>query len=97
MPAGEDIPLMPPLPAFGGEGGVSGDPGAAEADQAWISVIQKMDEAYAELVSQQVELEAKNAALEEAQGFIAGVLGAMTDVLVACDLSGRVEQVNRAA
>ncbi|MFG1473784.1 sensor histidine kinase [Xanthobacter agilis] len=93
MPAGEDIPLVPPLPAFGREG----DLGAAEADQAWIAVIQKMDETYAELVSQQVELEAKNAALEEAQGFIAGLLGAMTDVLVACDLTGRVEQVNRAA
>ena len=36
-------------------------------------------------------------ALEEAQGFIAGLLGSMTDVLVACDLSGRVEQVNLAA
>ncbi|MFG1297488.1 sensor histidine kinase [Xanthobacter variabilis] len=93
MPAGEDLPLAPPLPSFGREG----DIGAAEADQAWISVIQKMDEAYAELVSQQVELEAKNVALEEAQGFIAGLLGAMTDVLVACDLSGRVEQVNLAA
>lgn len=70
---------------------------AVDADQAWIAVIQKMDETYAELVSQQVELETKNAALEEAQGFIAGLVGAMTDMLVACDLSGRVEQVNRAA
>lgn len=71
--------------------------GTVDADQAWIAVIHKMDETYAELVSQQVELEAKNAALEEAQGFIAGVLGSMTDVLIACDLSGRVEQVNEAA
>ncbi|MFG1477458.1 ATP-binding protein [Xanthobacter sp. V4C-4] len=91
MPTGEDSP--PALPMFGREGEIGG----AEADQAWIAVIQKMDEAYAELISQQVELEAKNAALEEAQGFIAGLLGAMTDVLIACDLSGRVEQVNRAA
>ncbi|WP_296583304.1 ATP-binding protein [Xanthobacter sp.] len=73
------------------------DFGAIDADEAWIAVIRKMDETYAELVRQQVELEAKNTALEEAQGFIAGLLGSMTDVLVACDLSGRVEQVNLAA
>ncbi|MEP9354958.1 ATP-binding protein [Xanthobacter sp. KR7-65] len=78
------------LPRAGAEFGV-------DAEEAWIAVIRKMDETYAELVRQQVELEAKNAALEEAQGFIAGLLGSMTDVLVACDLSGRVEQVNLAA
>ncbi|WP_238119872.1 sensor histidine kinase [Xanthobacter sp. NFM-26] len=102
MPMGEDIHLTPPR-AGTARGGLAApdlapsEMGSAETDQAWIAVIQKMDEAYAELVSQQVELEAKNAALEEAQGFIAGLLGAMTDVLVACDLSGRVEQVNLAA
>lgn len=73
------------------------DFGAIDTDEAWIAVIRKMDETYAELVRQQVELEAKNTALEEAQGFIAGLLGSMTDVLVACDLSARVEQVNLAA
>ena len=70
---------------------------AAEADGAWIAVIQKMDETYAELVTQQVALEEKNAALEEAQAFIAGVMASMTDVLIACDLNGRIEQVNLAA
>lgn len=69
----------------------------AEAEQAWISVIQKMDETYAELLAQQVELEAKNEALEEAHAFIAGVMASMTDVLIACDLAGRIEQVNVAA
>jgi two-component system sensor histidine kinase HupT/HoxJ len=69
----------------------------AEAEQAWIAVIHKMDETYADLVAQQVALEEKNAALEEAQGFIAGVMGSMTDVLIACDLEGRIEQVNLAA
>ena len=102
MPAkGLDLPKDSPRAgarALGGET-PSVIPGAApaEADQAWIAVIRKMDETYAELVSQQVELEAKNDALEEAQGFIAGLVGAMTDLLIACDLSGRVEQVNRAA
>ena len=93
MPVSEGNDLLPePPPAL-----PRGDFGAVEADDAWIAVIRKMDEAYAELVRQQVELEAKNAALEEAQGFIAGLLGSMTDVLVACDLAGRVEQVNLAA
>ncbi|CAO3435284.1 sensor histidine kinase [Azospirillum doebereinerae] len=69
----------------------------ADAESAWIDVIQKMDETYANLVSQQVELERKNAELEEAQAFIASVLGSMTDVLIACDRNGRIEQSNPAA
>jgi two-component system, NtrC family, sensor histidine kinase HupT/HoxJ len=68
-----------------------------DAEQAWIAVIRKMDETYAELLTQQVELETKNDALEEAQAFIAGVMASMTDVLIACDLTGRIEQVNVAA
>ncbi|WP_084539904.1 sensor histidine kinase [Azorhizobium doebereinerae] len=86
-------PAPPASPGPGEEIGVLG----AEAEQAWISVIQKMDETYAELLSQQVELEAKNDALEEAHAFIAGVMASMTDVLIACDLTGRIEQVNVAA
>jgi len=69
----------------------------AQTDEAWIAVIQKMDETYARLVTQQVALEEKNAALEEAQTFIAGLMASMTDILIACDLSGRIEQVNLAA
>ena len=69
----------------------------ADAESAWIEVIRKMDETYANLVSQQVELERKNAELEEAQAFIASVLGSMTDVLIACDRDGRIEQTNPAA
>ncbi len=62
----------------------------------WIEVIQKMDAVYADLLRYQVELEEKNAALEEAQQFIRGVLSSMTDVLVVCDLSGMIEQSNSA-
>ncbi len=69
----------------------------ADAESAWIEVIRKMDETYANLVTQQVELERKNAELEEAQAFIASVLGSMTDVLIACDRDGRIEQTNPAA
>jgi two-component system sensor histidine kinase HupT/HoxJ len=55
-----------------------------------------MDEVYADLVRYQIELEAKNAALEEAQQFIRSVLASMTDILIVCDTSGRIEQVNSA-
>lgn len=79
------------------EAGVSG---ALELDsvgeEAWIEVIQKMDAVYADLVHHQVELERKNAELEEAQLFIDGVLSAMTDVLIVADRSGRIERCNAA-
>lgn len=65
-------------------------------EDAWIEVIQKMDEVYADLVQHQVDLEQKNAALEEAQQFIASVLSSMTDVLIVCDRWGRVQRVNKA-
>ncbi|OYY25627.1 MAG: hypothetical protein B7Y65_02810, partial [Azorhizobium sp. 35-67-15] len=84
-------------PAAGGLGIDAAVALSADAEQAWIAVIRKMDETYAELVTQQVELENKNAALEEAQAFIAGVMASMTDALIACDLTGRIEQVNVAA
>jgi two-component system sensor histidine kinase HupT/HoxJ len=66
------------------------------AESAWIEVIHKMDSVYAELVGHEVELERKNAALEEAQQFIGSVLSAMTDVLIACDRHGRIERANTA-
>lgn len=65
-------------------------------EAAWIDVIHKMDAVYVELVHYQVELEQKNTALEEAQQFIRSVLASMTDVLVVCDVQGRIQQVNRA-
>ena len=65
-------------------------------EAAWIEVIQKMDEVYADLVRYQVELEEKNSALEEAQRFIESVQQSMTDVLIVCGINGRIQQVNRA-
>jgi len=65
-------------------------------ENVWIEVIQKMDEVYSDLVDSQTALEEQNARLEEAQDFIGSVLGAMTDVLVACDTEGRIQQVNPA-
>ena len=65
-------------------------------EEAWIEVVQKMDEVYADLVASQTLLEKQNARLEEAQTFISSVLAAMTDVLIVCDLKGHIQQVNPA-
>ena len=62
---------------------------------AWIDVIQKMDEVYSDLLQYEVVLEEKNAKLEESQGFILSVLTSISDILVVCDRSGRIEDVNR--
>lgn len=68
----------------------------AMAEAAWMDVIRKMDETYADLLRYQVDLEQNNAELEQAQRFIASVEGAMTDVLIVCDVQGKIEQVNPA-
>ncbi|MDJ0779477.1 MAG: histidine kinase dimerization/phospho-acceptor domain-containing protein [Gammaproteobacteria bacterium] len=65
-------------------------------DQAWIDVIQRMDSIYTDLVHYQVELEEKNSELEDAQRFIQSVISSMTEVLIVCDVSGRIQQVNQA-
>ncbi len=65
-------------------------------EEAWIEVVQKMDEVYAELVNTQVQIEQKNVELEEAQTFIGSVLSSMTDVLIVCDRNGNIQQVNTA-
>jgi len=65
-------------------------------ESAWIEVIQRMDDIYADIVRYQVELEAKNASLEDAQQFIQSVISSMTDVLIVADTQGRIQQVNQA-
>lgn len=69
----------------------------APGEEAWIEVIRKMDEVYADLVRYQIVIEEKNSALEEAQAFISSVLAAMTDVLIVCDINGNIERTNSAA
>lgn len=69
---------------------------AAHTEDAWIDVIQKMDQVYADLVQSQTQLETKNAMLEEAQAFIDSVLSGMTDVLIVSDVDGRIQRVNKA-
>jgi two-component system sensor histidine kinase HupT/HoxJ len=73
-------------------------PGPIEGmdDAAWVDVIAKMDEVYSQLVQDEIALEEKNAQLEQSQQFIFSLLSAMSDVLVACDGAGRIEETNAA-
>ena len=65
-------------------------------DAIWLDVIHKMDEVYSKLVADEVALEEKNTELEQSQQFIFSLLSAMSDVLIACDEAGRIEETNAA-
>ena len=65
-------------------------------EATWMDVIQKMDEVYSQLVNDEIILEEKNEQLESSQQFIFSVLSAMSDVLVACNLVGNIEETNTA-
>jgi len=78
---------LPPHPPSGLEG---------VDDSTWLDVIHKMDEVYSQLVADEVALEEKNAQLEQSQQFIYSLLSAMSDVLVACNEAGIIEQTNAA-
>lgn len=70
---------------------------ATEADhRAWIEVIQRMDDIYADLVNSQVELERKNSQLEDTRRFIESVISSMSDILIVCDTDGTIQQTNQA-
>jgi len=95
---------MPERPGGGEKTGLidrvgAGLPFAIEGDQeaAWIEVIRKMDEVYADLLRYETELEDKNTALEEAQAFISSVIESVSDILIVCDRHGVVLQINPAA
>ena len=85
MPAEKHLP--PPILAEGLQ---------SLGEDAWIEVIQKMDEVYNDLLQYEVALEEKNAALEESQQFVFSVLASMSDILVVCDRDGHIEVVNHA-
>jgi len=65
-------------------------------EAAWIEVIRKMDEVYSGLIQYEIDLEQKNAALEQAQQFISSIIASMSDILVVCDHKGVVQEVNAA-
>jgi two-component system sensor histidine kinase HupT/HoxJ len=55
-----------------------------------------MDEVYSQLLRDEVALEEKNQQLEQSQQFIFSLLAAMSDVLVACNDQGLIEETNAA-
>ncbi|MGV2481736.1 UNVERIFIED_CONTAM: PAS domain-containing sensor histidine kinase, partial [Salmonella enterica subsp. enterica serovar Weltevreden] len=59
-------------------------------------VIQRMDEVYSQLVSDEIALEQKNVELEQSQQFILSVMSAMSDVLLVCNERGEIEETNAA-
>lgn len=65
-------------------------------EATWVDVIHKMDEVYSQLVRDEIALEEKNAQLERSQQFIFSLLSAMSDVLVACNHLGEIEETNTA-
>ena len=66
------------------------------SEDTWLDVIHKMEEVYSKLVTDEVELEEKNAQLEQSQQFIFSLLSAMSDVLIACNQDGLIEETNAA-
>jgi len=67
-----------------------------DSESMWVEVIRKMDEVYADLLGYETDLERKNAELEEARNFIAGVVASVSDVLLVCDERGAIVQINPA-
>lgn len=65
-------------------------------DDAWVEVVQQMDAIYTDLVHSQVELEGKNAELEEAHQFIESILSAMHNILIVTDTKGYIQRINSA-
>ncbi len=65
-------------------------------ESTWMDVIQKMDQVYSQLIDDEIELEKKNAELEQSQQFIFSVLSAMSDVLLVCDERSLIEETNTA-
>jgi two-component system, NtrC family, sensor histidine kinase HupT/HoxJ len=73
------------------------DAAPAGVDEAvWLDVIRKMEEVYSQLLEDEVKLEEKNIELEQSQQFIFSLLSAMSDVLVACNERGEIEETNAA-
>ncbi|MGJ4946567.1 sensor histidine kinase [Bradyrhizobium sp. HKCCYLS1011] len=88
MPGSETL-----LKLIAGRGSLEFD---SEREGVWIEVIRKMDEVYSDLLRYEVDLEHKNAELEEAQAFVTNVIESVSDILVVCDARGAVQQANSA-
>ena len=67
-----------------------------DRESAWREVIRRVDEVYSDLIRYEADLERKNSELEEAQRFISSVIASVSDILIVCDGTGRILQVNPA-
>ncbi|HJV86659.1 MAG TPA: ATP-binding protein [Noviherbaspirillum sp.] len=94
MPQRRSKTKSPSLPHIGA---LPNQPPIEGVDEAtWVDVIHKMDEVYSQLVRDEIALEEKNEALERSQQFIFSLLSAMSDVLIACNHLGEIEETNAA-
>ncbi|MDT8447305.1 MAG: ATP-binding protein [bacterium] len=66
-----------------------------EQESVWIEVIHQIDQAYAELVKTQVELEESNLELRKANDFLDNIQRDMSDLLIVTSAEGRVIKVNQ--
>lgn len=70
------------------------DSAAGFTETAWADVLSAVDRTYADLVDYQERLERQNAELDDLRGFLASVLGSVSDVLLVLSRQGRVQEVN---
>ncbi|MBL8324068.1 MAG: PAS domain-containing protein [Rubrivivax sp.] len=95
------VPAAPPGPASRASQALPYDATQAQRlegvdESTWLDVIHKMEEVYQQLLADEVALEEKNSELEQQQQFIFSLLSSMSDVLVATDHEGRIEETNAA-
>ncbi|MDX2471181.1 MAG: ATP-binding protein [SAR324 cluster bacterium] len=66
-----------------------------EQESVWIEVINKIDQAYVELVNTQVELEESNEELSKARDFLVNIQRHMSDLLIVTSAEGNILRVNK--
>ena len=63
-------------------------------DEAWVSVLSAVDEAYAKLIEHQEALERQSEELHELRRFVASVLGSVSDIMGIVGRDGVIEEVS---
>lgn len=75
-------------------GQTSGETGAEFSDTVWMDVLSAMDRTYNDLVDYQERLERQNAELEQMRSFLGSILGSVSDVLIAVNRDGLIEETS---
>ena len=63
-------------------------------EQDWMSVLQAVEESYAQSLEYQTQIEKQNVTINEAHGFISDVVSSMSDILIVTDDDFIIQQVN---